>query len=435
MRVLVVSHTVFSKNENMGKTLSSYFAAFNSDELAQLYIHSQVPTSSICRQYFRITDKDALKSIFGFKIGKIFKEDDIREDLKDSRTDSGITASIYQKARKRTPLIYIARNLWWKLGKWNNKKLNSWIDTFNPDCVFLASGDYSFIYDIAYTIANKRNIPLVVSCMDDHYFYNVNQNFVLGKLQHKWFMKVVRRTMDYASVVFCICRKMSNDYSKLFGKDCITIHTASSIIKPLNIEKVPQISYLGNLGYKRNEQLISIGRALKKMNLGIEYIDVYSPEPRKEIIGEMCKKNGIRFHGAIEQEKVIKIIGESLAVIHTESFDEKCRQWVRYSVSTKIADSLASGTCIFAYGPKEIASIEYLEQEKAAICCTDERDLCTALLTLISDAEKRKHVVDNACNLAKANHSLDATPQIVKNTLANLVCNKDNCDIAKEKFR
>ena len=33
----------------------------------------------------------------------------------------------------------------------------------------------------------------------------------------------------------------------------------------------------------------------------------------------------------------------------------------------KIADSLSSGTCIFAYGPEEIASISYLKQSNAAI--------------------------------------------------------------------
>lgn len=65
MKVLIISHNVFSKTDNMGKTLSTYFSSFKSDELAQFYIHSQIPTLDICSNYYRITDKEAIKSILG----------------------------------------------------------------------------------------------------------------------------------------------------------------------------------------------------------------------------------------------------------------------------------------------------------------------------------------------------------------------------------
>ena len=135
MKVLIVSHNVFSKTESMGKTLEGYFKDFDSNELAQFYIHSQIPTSKICKNYYRITDKDAIKSILGFKAGKVFTENDIRTSRNDSRTDIGVTASIYQRARKRTPLVYLARNLRWKLSHWNNKALQKWLDEFEPDCL------------------------------------------------------------------------------------------------------------------------------------------------------------------------------------------------------------------------------------------------------------------------------------------------------------
>ena len=83
MKVLIVSHNVFSKTESMGKTLEGYFKDFDSNELAQFYIHSQIPTSKICKNYYRITDKDAIKSILGFKAGKVFTENDIRTSRND----------------------------------------------------------------------------------------------------------------------------------------------------------------------------------------------------------------------------------------------------------------------------------------------------------------------------------------------------------------
>ena len=416
MKVLIISHNVFSRTDSMGKTLSSYFADFSQDELAQFYIHAQVPTTNLCNKYFRMTDKDAIKSIIGIGRGRSFEEKDIDYDRVDSRTDTGFTGIIYQKARRRTPLVYLARNLWWKLAHWDTKSFKRWVDNFQPECVFLASGDYAFIYDIAYAIAKSRNIPLYVSCMDDYYLYNKNGNNVLGRLQHLFFMKSVNRTMEYSTKLFCICDKMSEDYRKLFHKKCVTVHTSATIHKPLKLERKHQISYLGNLGYNRDKQLVDIGRTLKALNLTPNHIDVYSTESRPEILSGLTEENGIVFHGAIGANEVLKVMGESLAVIHTESFEENIRNSVRYSVSTKIADSLISGTCIFAYGPEEVASIDYLNKNKAAICCTDKKELGEALVKLIEDFSYRSEIENNAVKLAYVNH-INMTEGIIRNSL------------------
>lgn len=40
MKVLVISHNVFSQSENMGKTLANLFSSFKENEISQLYFHS-----------------------------------------------------------------------------------------------------------------------------------------------------------------------------------------------------------------------------------------------------------------------------------------------------------------------------------------------------------------------------------------------------------
>lgn len=402
----------------MGKTLSSYFSGFEPTELAQFYIHSQIPASAICQNYFRITDVEAIKSIFGKPCGRVFGGDDIQAGRKSSSADIGAMASLYQRGRKRTPIIYLVRNLWWKLSRWNSKSFRSWVDDFHPDCVFFASGDYAFMYDIAYQVAKSRGIPLYISCMDDYYLNNKNENRFLGKFQHSLFLKSVNKAVDYAKLLFCICENMSRDYSTLFHKDCITVHTPSTINAPLRLEKSNQISYLGNLGYNRDKQLIEIGRCLKKLGRGIDHIDVYSAESRPEIIKQLNEDNGIVFHKAVGAEEVLQIMGKSIAVIHTESFDEEIQKSVRYSVSTKIADSLASGTCIFAYGPAGLASIDYLQSNDAAICCTNRDNLLCDLRDMLDYPDLRARVIQNALHIAEENHSRDNTPTIIKKMIS-----------------
>ena len=409
MKVLVISHNVFCKTTNMGKTLMGYFDGIDPNDIAQFYIHSEIPTTDLCKNYYRITDKDAIKSIFTRKSGTVFCEKDIKFDAESSRTDSGNDAKRYQKARKRTPLVYLARNLWWSLGAWKTKKLLRWVDDFDPDVVFFASGDYAFMYKIALKIAKYKKIPLIVSCMDDYYFYNKNEKRFLGKFTHKLFMRQVEKTMKYSSEIFCICDKMSRDYGELFGKPTVTIHTRTTIVEPLNYGKTNAISYIGNLGYKRNEQLVKIGKALKELDIPEkpDFIDVYSGEKNPEILKDMTEENGIKFHGSISADKVLEVMGKSIAIIHTESFDPEMRKRVAYSVSTKIADSLASGTCIFALGPEDVASMEYLIENEAAVCVTSECFIKKELESIILDREKRLRTVKKAVLLAKEKHSAD----------------------------
>ena len=102
-----------------------------------------------------------------------------------------------------------------------------------------------------------------------------------------------------------------------------------------------------------------------------------------------------------------------MAVIHTESFDSTMQKRVRYSVSTKIADSLASGTPILAYGPEEVASISYLRGNDAAFCATDLSELKDVLIELVSNEEKRKNVLLNSYKLAQNNHMNNGVRKII----------------------
>lgn len=426
MKILVVSHNVFSKTSNMGKTLSSYFANVECENLAQFYVHSEIPTHDICKNYYRVTDKEVIKSIFTRKCGTVFGEENLKLDSSSTRTDTGLTAQIYQKARQRKPYMYFLRNLWWGMGKWKTPRLSSWLDAFNPDIVFFASGDYAFTYKIALEIAKTRKIPLVISCMDDYYFNHQNEGKFAGKFVHDMFMHQVKKTMAYASCIYTICEKMAKDYSEYFSTPCHVLHTPSSISKPLAAPKNNAISYIGNLGYNRNIQLAYIGKALKALDIPgkPEYIDVYSPESRPEILSVFTEENGIKFHGGISYDKVLEVIASSLAVIHTESFESKYRKTVAYSVSTKIADSLASGTCILAYGPPEVASIEYLENNDAAFCATDE-NLFSVLRELVTNKDERSKKIANALNLANRNHTSQKNCDMLENTMKEVLQNEN----------
>ena len=424
MKVLIISHNVISKTSNMGKTMLSYFKDFNVQEIAQFYIHSEVPTdSSLCRNYFRFTDRDALKSLlFSWNRGKAFSERDIQTQRDVAREDLGRLSAVYQYGRKRNAGIYLARNTVWNLAHWKTRKFKDWIRSFSQDIVMFMSGDYAFMYKIAAYAAELAKCPLVVTCVDDFYIHNRNQGSLLGKMVHKSYMKTVCRTMKRASAIFTISDTMNRAYGRMFGIPCKTLHTAA-VNRQINIKNdCRKISYLGNVSFNRNEQLAYMGRALKKVE-GREpdAIDVYSGEQDPQRCACLTEENGIRFHGSISADEVLKVMENSMAVIHTESFEPDMQAMTRFSVSTKIAESLMYGPCLIAYGPEGIASIDYLKENQAAYVITSPEDLQSGLEEIIGNAELRQQIVANARALAKKNHDASINSANVRRWLEDAI--------------
>lgn len=404
MKVLIISHTVFSRTNNMGRTLLSYFRDFSAGETAQFYIHSEIPTiDTVCKNYYRFTDKDALRSVLRFKgKGKIYTAEDIGTHEVQQRTDKGLTRAAYDIGSRRTGLIYVLRNLLWKFSHWETAELKRWLKDFKPEIIFFASGDYSFMYNIALKIADELAIPLVTCCVDDFYLFNANHDSLLGRIEHALRMKTVHRTMARSSCILTISDAMGTAYEKLFQRPCFTIDTSAENKELSFPAQAQDISYIGNLGLNRHLQLIEIGRELKKRGLKL---DVYSTETSRALLEGMNCENGICFHGALPADEVLRVMERSMLLIHTEAFDEKSLNRVRFSVSTKIAETLMYGPCMLAYGPEEAASISYLKQNDAAYVITSREKLGDGLDELLANAGLRHTIVQNARKLAKVRHS------------------------------
>ena len=118
----------------------------------------------------------------------------------------------------------------------------------------------------------------------------------------------------------------------------------------------------------------------------------------------MKSTEGIAYKGYIEATEVKKKILESDILIHTEDFNKENIQKVKYSVSTKIPDYLASGRLLIAYGPEEIESNEYIKRNEAGIVVNSEKELEIVLENILSGEIDTKSIINNAINLVEKNH-------------------------------
>ena len=419
-RILVISHNVFSQSTAMGKTLSSMLSCVPPDCLAQLYFHSEVPTTEQCRNYFRIRDQDVLCSIVTRRSSfTVYGEADIRSDISSARIDKALLAKIYQFSRRRTPLIYNTRDLMWKIGKWNGESLKKWIDVFSPDLIFFASGDYVFPYRIAYAISCRLQIPIIMWCCDDFYFSNRYMNTLGGKYHHHNLMKWVRRLSERIESVVVISDQMKRDYASIFSQP---IHVVR-ISVPENHEARPAcersgIVYVGSLGVNRITPLVELGRELRTAQLpGYPYIDVYSNDRNPQTLAQLNEQNGIRFHGGAAAENVPEILGTAKYILHIEAFDKNSIERTKYSLSTKIGESLRSGACMIAYGPADIASVSYLKDGNAAAILSAPETLCDLIVKLDANPSEYENFIENAQRLAQQNHSKERNEAVMADIL------------------
>lgn len=409
MKVLVISHNAIGPSTNVGITLKNVFRDFGAENVAELFIRNETPTDTeVCENYFRITDKEVMKGVFSRKnLGRAFGKDDV-EKIKAAASNKRETGTIEKiRTMHRNAWLDMGRELYWSLSPWYSKNLRQWLKKINPDIIYFAAGDYAFSYKIALKIAKELNIPLLVACYDDFFFYVKDGNSLMGKVRHFYYMQKVKMTMAYSSNLITICEPMAEDYRRLFGKECMVLYTPAV---PRNIvlnEDGKTIAYFGTLGLGRDDQIVSIGRAVANTaNItGFDHIDVYTTEKREEALAKMIPENGIKLHKAVPFEEMLRIYQDSVALIHTESFDSTIRKRVRYSVSTKIPEALSYGPCLFAYGPAEIASIDYLKKNNVAYVATGESELEARIIELLEDKSKRKKVIANARAIAAVNHN------------------------------
>ncbi len=414
-RVLIVSQPVLSKNTSAGKTMDTYFSGWPRDAIAQVYIQSEVPTNPLCVNYFRFTDPDALKAVFQRRRqGKVMGEADVHPERPDP-VEMGNLTGVYNYGRRRTPLIYLARDGMWRLSGWKHSGMLEWAEAFRPEVIFFASGDFAFSYRMTQFLSERLGIPYVICCFDDFYLFNPNRGRFLGDFRQRQFMKVVRETVDSAGGILTFNTAMAEAYGKLFCRECGVVYTAATMPEGPEPAEKEGIVYLGDLGYGRNIQLAGIADALQECTgKGIpKVVDVYSGETDPEILRTVKQHPGIRFHGSVPGPQVPGIIRQARAVIHTESFDPVIREVVRYSLSTKIPDCLASGTGLLAYGPAEIASMDYLIRNDAAFTATSPEELRRVLPRLFTDEEEYRRITGNAKALALKNHSPESTRETV----------------------
>ena len=416
-KILIVGTVPYNK-KSTSRAFDAYFHYFKRENLAQIFSNAKAPCKGHCASLFQVTDGRMLSRWLGKKIdtGVIYNYDDLEDEWEDWNLEfeNKSTKKLYRAASRHTPLSHILRGILWRKKFWCTEKLNSWLDEFKPDCVFLAFSDDYFIPKIAMYAADRFSIP-IVSCIGDDYYFNtkfsLNPFYYIYKSTYR---RLVRKIFSHPSSAIYISDKIRDKYNSEFGLDGQTVYLSSTVkrkpFEPINKEN-PVITYFGNIGIGRNNSLSDIGYALGEINKDWR-LEVYSNEPKEEVYRVLEENPFVDFKGSVPYSQVEKRIAESDITVIVEGFRPKDINMSRYSLSTKAADALASGAAILVYGSMESGIIDYMKSTGAATVCNRREDLRDSIMKLINDTDLQKKSYAKAIEITEKNHNLKASFKI-----------------------
>ena len=245
------------------------------------------------------------------------------------------------------------------------------------------------------------------------------------------YKKLIDKILTWPGSAIYISDKIRDKYNSEFELGGETVYLTSTVrrkqFSAINCE-CPVITYFGNIRMGRNNSLNDIGYALGKINP--QYmLEVYSNEKDEQIYQVFKDNPNVKYMGSVPYTQVQKRMSQSDITVIVEGFEEKDINLSRYSLSTKAADALASGSSILTYGSMESGIIEYMQTTGASMVCTERNRLIECIKILMADQKLQKQYYEQAIVMTKKNHNLEASctisEQVILGAINKMKCKND----------
>ena len=391
-RILIVGTLPYNPNES-SRALDTYFHNWPKENLRMIFSNTNIPMKGHCGALYQITDYDVLQ-VFKKKTnkcGRVIEYSDLKENEVINKSDN------LTKFKRKTILRYYARKTLWNKKRWLTKELIDWVDEFKPEAVYICFSDDYFILDIADYFLSKYNIPVIAQIGDDYYFKK--QSMLLRPYLCKY-KKLFNKIMNYDGFGVYISEKLSKKYNDFFKLQGEPFYLSSSIEREENSIK-NEFNYIGKVALGRDKSLAILGDILFKVNPEFS-VNIYTQDKVSSSLIRYWQKHNCSFKGSVDYRNAIQIMNSGSFNIVASGFRKKDINESRYSLSTKVADSLASSGPIIATGSKGDGAIDFFSQHDCSILidtkCPNIENISRQIYnrnTLVEKINKAHNVFDN----------------------------------------
>ncbi len=445
LKVLVITRSEWSDDNSLGNTLSNLLGGDSDLDIANLYFRSAKPKNNVCRRYFSLTELSQL-----FRRGRAFEihkqpplrrhaDVDPSEPAAPSYGARGSLPSARQIERALlahlrsldSALPLVLQDLFWRVGLWRGGGLLSFVDDFCPDVIFFPSFHTPYVHRVVSFIAKRTGSKIVAFHTDDYVSETYTPFSPLRNYYNRLRREHVLATARAASLNYCITSLQAGALRKLVPGEFKVLHKGADLSDSDYLAdesnrcdeeaaRTLKIVYAGFLLHGRWKTLQLLVESVAKLTGPPPFaIDIYSQYyPPEAVLNAIVRPGVSSFHGAVSNGQVKEILRKADLALHVESFHHEDIASTQCSFSTKIVDCLASSACVFAIGPSNIASIDYLKSGDMAIVIDDPARLPSVLRAIASGSIPLSKLKRRAHSFVKEHHDLAVIRRLLRADLS-----------------
>lgn len=365
-RVLIVNGDPFNNRSATGITMTNLFRGWDPERIAQTYMFDVKPETDICRRYYHLS-KSSIPIVALLRNHSSKKLSSSAAAIKTAEAAQGIV-SAPSKARI---VLKEAADAWADVIPFKlTNEFWQWVEEFKPEVIYTQLVNIRLM-DLVLKIANRFSIPVVPHFMDDWPSTRYKNN-TFSLLPYYLMQSRIRAVLKKSSRGMTISEMMAREYEQRYGgrfdafMNCVDIPADPLPQRASEEGSAVIFTYVGGLHLNRWQSLKQVGETLQELkNNGVDVLgEVYAPLADIERYGQIIEMGTVlRIKGSLQPNEVMSVLQSADVLIHIESFDEEDRKYTRLSVSTKIPQYMASGRPILAYGPDDVASCRYIEDQ------------------------------------------------------------------------
>lgn len=412
MNILVITDVLWRNDNGVGNSYSNIFGGIKGIHIANICCAEGVSSNKVSQRCFQISESMLIRNILkGTPVGK--------EELKGLDWSADLESRVNFIRNYRLRIFFWIRELIWCLGRWNNSRLNSFIDDFKPDVIFAQLQDKMYLNRLVRHVQKYTGKPLFLYAWDDVYSwkqFSLSPLFWIDRLMQR---VSIRKITKQCSVMYTISQEQKEEYSKCLdirtellykGHDFTDSSAKSKIGDPI------KILYTGNLYSGRCKTMIKFCEYLNKINANKKIADlqIYSGTP---LSNKERKMLGESFKGKISEKEVYELQKKADILLHIEPFSLKGKFLCRLSFSTKLVDYFYNKKCIFAVGSNICSSMKYLKRNDAAVVAENYDEMNSKLTYLLNNRELIEEYAEKAWECGRRNHMSDDIQKRLMNVL------------------
>jgi len=289
--------------------------------------------------------------------------------------------------------------------------LKTWIKIFNPDLLYLQVSTLEGI-DFASQLIEFCSVPSVLHMMDD-WPSTLGRNIFLLNFWNKRVNREFESLLKRIDLCLAISDAMAIEYEKRYGRQFVAFHNpveiGDLITKDATLTESDVFSfrvlYMGRIGTANRNSIISFARAISGRNSHGKEIkfDLFSKDFNEPSLKCLNKLKAVHLKKPVSHDQVPALLSEYDLLLLPLDFTVNAIRFSRFSIPTKAAEYMASGTPVLVLAPGETAILRFFIENNCGFTLTrcSHSDIQTTVDYIVENKELRKQLSKNAIYIAK----------------------------------